>query len=794
MSEVEFRLNDLVITIQCNENDIMKDIINKFIIKTQSDLDINSLSFIYGGEKINVETTFSENLKFNDKDSKKMVILVYLNIEKKDDSNLYINSREIICPTCGEGACIDIKDYKISFYGCKNDHKIDNTLLDEYEKSQIIDQSKIICQICKLNNKKETYNNEFYKCCSCKINICPICIIKHDNSHNIIKFDVINYLCDLHHCKYNSYCKSCKKNICVECEQIHQNHNILYYGKLLPKIDSLKLKLDELRKYIDEFKININSIVNILNEEVESLEKFYKINSGIILNYDVKNLNYELLKNINSVNNFNINIIKDLSKVNEDNNMFNKCKNIINIYKKIKDKDYIEIKVNDNNEEKENKKIIYDIEDFNKKVPIFGKQFVENNKEKCYIIYNNRKYRLQSYFKFEKNGLNELELQEVEQLKNLSYMFTYVYSIKNFNFLSELDLSNVENISYMFAATNINDLKSISGWNTRNIKDMRGLFCLEYEKIPNSTTDLNPLKNWDVSNVEDMSFMFGGRKIISLKSLEKWELFKAKSLEGMFRKCEFLNGLEGIENWNLFSCKNIKDMFYQCKGIKSLVSLKYWDTSKIENMSRLFYENNIESLKGLENWNLSNCINFNEIFKDCKLIEDLSPIQNWLNFSIYQNNEHFSSTFNPMPLLNQNNQNKNCNLFTNQNNQNNNCNLFTNQNNRNNNCNLFTNQNNQNNNCGNVAQNEILKSMESMFENCSSIKSVIPLENWEIIKFNNFKYLFKNCKSIEDFSPLSKWKFRSSKETTDIFSGTSQKGVNQVNINKPKKVYGNLFG
>ena len=460
-------------------------------------------------------------------------------------------------------------------------------------------------------------------------------------------------------------------------------------------------------------------------------------------------MNYELLKNINTVDNFNINIIKDLVKVNEDNNIINKFKNIYNIYKKINDKDYIEIKVNDNNEDKENKKIIYDIEDFNKMVPIFGKQFVENNKEKCYIIYNNRKYRLQNYFKFEKNGLNEIELQEVDQLKNLSYMFTFAFSIKNFNFLSEWDLSNVENISYMFAATNINDLRPVSGWNTKNIKNMTGLFCLEYDKTPNSITDLNPLKNWDVSNVEDMSFMFGGRKISSLKSLERWELFKIKSLEGMFRKCEFLNGLEGIENWNLFSCKNIKDMFYQCKGIKSLVSLKYWDTSKIENMSRLFYGNDLESLEGLENWNLTKCINFNEIFKDCKLVEDLSPIKNWLIPKLQQ----FSSTFRPMPIQNK---------------------FYGN---------LFG------------PKDEILKSMASMFENCSSIKSVIPIENWEIKEFNNFNYLFKNCKSIEDFSPLSKWKFRSSKEATDIFVGTNQKGVNQVNINGPKKkTYGNLFG
>ena len=117
MSIVEFRFNDSVTTIQCDENDKMKDIIEKFIIKTQ--LEINSLSFIYGGEKINVETTFSENLKFNDKDSKKMVILVYLIAKRPDNSNLYINSREIICPTCGERACIDIKITKFLFMDVK---------------------------------------------------------------------------------------------------------------------------------------------------------------------------------------------------------------------------------------------------------------------------------------------------------------------------------------------------------------------------------------------------------------------------------------------------------------------------------------------------------------------------------------------------------------------------------------------------------------------------------------------------------------------------------------------------
>ena len=46
-----------------------------------------------------------------------------------------------------------IKDYKISLFECKNGHKIDNLSFDEFEKTQNIDLSKIICNICKKNPK-----------------------------------------------------------------------------------------------------------------------------------------------------------------------------------------------------------------------------------------------------------------------------------------------------------------------------------------------------------------------------------------------------------------------------------------------------------------------------------------------------------------------------------------------------------------------------------------------------------------------------------------------------------------
>ena len=86
-----------------------------------------------------------------------MNILLYLN-EDFNNTQKIIRSKDIICPKCGEICLLKINDYKISFYDCKKEEKLNNILLDEYEYIQKIDQSKIICDDCKYTNKSNTYN------------------------------------------------------------------------------------------------------------------------------------------------------------------------------------------------------------------------------------------------------------------------------------------------------------------------------------------------------------------------------------------------------------------------------------------------------------------------------------------------------------------------------------------------------------------------------------------------------------------------------------------------------------
>ena len=145
--------------IKCNTSDKMEDIINHFIIKIYKD---NKIDFLYNGDKINENLKFYEQADENDYERKKLYILVCDNNENNNNNNKIIKTKYIICPLCKENTLFNIKDYKINVCKCKNNHSINNLSLREFAKTQIIDYSTIICDICQKESMANINNNEFY--------------------------------------------------------------------------------------------------------------------------------------------------------------------------------------------------------------------------------------------------------------------------------------------------------------------------------------------------------------------------------------------------------------------------------------------------------------------------------------------------------------------------------------------------------------------------------------------------------------------------------------------------------
>ena len=319
MAEVIFNYEGIITKIQCHITDKMSQIISKFIIKTKEKGD--NLFYLYNGNKINKELSFIDQANVLDKNRKKMNIIV-----NKNEEDIYqtkeILSKDVICPECKESILLNVKNFKINLYGCKNNHQINNLILNNFEESQKIDISKIVCEICHINNKNKTHNNEFYICNTCNKNICPLCKSNHDQNHIIINYNDKNYLCSKHNDSFIKFCKTCYKDICIICENEHINHYIINLNKLLINKNELIKSSEELKNIIDKFKYKISIIKEILDSIINIIERYHKLNNYIINNYNINKRNFHKLQNLNNLKINNEMIIAKLNNIINSNKIF----------------------------------------------------------------------------------------------------------------------------------------------------------------------------------------------------------------------------------------------------------------------------------------------------------------------------------------------------------------------------------------------------------------------------------------------------------------------------------------
>ena len=599
MLSIKFTFNGIETIIQCKKEDKMKDICNRYLSKIEI-LDINSLIFLYGGEKINLNLTVGELANSTNINRNEMNILV-CEIQKStinDDKNLKNKSKEIICPKCYENCKIQIKDYKIKLFDCKNDHELNNLSFEEFNNSQFINESIITCNNCNNINKNKTYNKQFFKCITCNNNLCPLCKSIHNDTHKVLDYDKKNYICNIHNDSYISYCNKCKINLCMQCEIKHECHEIIYFKKILPNEEEIKKNINEFRKSINELKNNINQIINILNTVIENLEIYFTINYDMIKNYKIENRNYNILYNINEIKNNCIS--KEIKKIINENSVINRFKNIFDIYNimnnnkdinngNINKKDEINKDLNDNNQIT----IKYKINKDENKIKIFGKNFVENNKEKCKIICNNIFYDLTEYFdisSYDKNNdIFEINLFGINNIINMSFMFHECKELLSLNDIYKIDTKNTFDMKYMF-------------YN-----------CFSLLSIPD-------ISIWDTSKVTDMSFMFEGcNKLTLLPDISKWKTNNIKDMSHMFALCSSLSLLPDISKWNTDKIEDMRMMFYSCSSLKSLPDISKWNTENVNNMNYMFQNCKILlSIPDISKWNINNVINMNDIFLGCR--------------------------------------------------------------------------------------------------------------------------------------------------------------------------------
>ena len=593
MYEVSFVYKGEETIIQGHNSEKMKDIFKKFNAKSL--ININSVFFLYNGEIINDELTINDLPKPN-LDINKISILVYdKNTNTSIQNKGLVKSKEIICPECKQNCLFKFDGVNtINLYGCKNNHEKE-ILIEEFENTQNIDASKIIC--CNYNNcnnnKFKSYNKQFYRCLTCKNNLCLLCKSTHDQSHYIIDYDKINYFCDIHNDLFTSYCKNCKKNLCMLCENEHNkdnnNHNIIDYKRLIENKNELNNEMNKFKKKIDKFNDDIKKIIELLSDVVKKMNIYYEINNNLVNNYEPQNKNFEILQNIKEIKN-NI-LMKDIDEIINEKNIIYKFEKIMQItnnidsneviirYKILNDinnqmSDYPNSFISNNpmqgigpmnmgmiNNPMEGMGMLNNpMQNMGmKEVSIFGKRFIENNEKNCQFIYEGKKYNLKENIYVSNNkDMIEIRLIGINNITNICGMFEKCSSLVSITGISKIKTSKITNMSSLFDSNK--SLKLI-----------------------------DDISKWDTSNVTNISSLFRNcESLISIPDISKWNTRRVLYMNDIFRICTSLQTLPDISKWDTSQVMYMNGLFSFCSSLKSLPDISKWKTDNVILMMEYF--------------------------------------------------------------------------------------------------------------------------------------------------------------------------------------------------------------
>ena len=217
------------------------------------------------------------------------------------------------------------------------------------------------------------------------------------------------------------------------------------------------------------------------------------------------------------------------------------------------------------------------------------------------------------------SDLSSLANWDVANVTNMDGMFNGD-QINNLSPLANWNTIHVTNMSNMFSANQISDLSALANWNTGNVINMTNMFG------SNQIISLSPLAKWDVSHVTDMGYMFENNRISDLRGLSNWNVSHAQLMALMFKGNQISN-LSPLANWDVSNMTNMFDMFEQ-NQISDLSPISNWNVNNVTNMGNMFVNNQISDLNPLAKWDVSNVIVMDEMFRNNQ-ISNVSPLVNW---------------------------------------------------------------------------------------------------------------------------------------------------------------------
>ena len=558
MAEVTFNLNGNKTKIKCKNEDLMKDICQKFA--KENSIDISNMLFLYKGNKINPNSTFIQQISTGDKMKNRLsinCIAIKRKIEtQKKSKGDHIRQSVILKKRNSFKDKIPVNEIRRSIKSLKKKVEINDIPHSSFTLPKVEEQ--IPKKEERLNTDLGIFDN-YFRNYTVNTDIFNIPARNTENQDNNLN--------DIQDIK--------EKND----RNLTEATNIIIDSKLPTKppikIESIEKEMNQFEAKFESINNKIKEIINYLNQISQNINEFYEETYDKMIDSEIFKKDEEIIGNLKYMIACCENFLGDIDKSIEDNKITNISEtfnHLMNTYKEAH-KDIIKYKINEGDKE----------------IRIFSGNFVLNNWDNCKIVCEDKEYPLTEKFNLEnyKKGEKflEIKLKVFRDMKDISFMFSDCTNLVSISKLLSWNMENIISMKGMFAGcTSLVSLPDLSVIKTNKVKNFRGIFagC-------ESLTSLTDISQWNTDNVTDMQYMFNN--CLSLKTLpdiSHWNTRNVTDMRFMFCNCKSLIALPDISKWNVKKVTNMQSIFEGCSSLISLPNINKWDIGKKADMKNMF--------------------------------------------------------------------------------------------------------------------------------------------------------------------------------------------------------------
>ena len=302
-------------------------------------------------------------------------------------------------------------------------------------------------------------------------------------------------------------------------------------------------------------------------------------------------------------------------------------------------------------------------------IKIFGKIFVQNNIDKCIMVYRNKILPLQEYIKIEKCEKEKFEILLIDfaEISEEGFIFSKCNILKDKKEDKKENISTNEKPRKHKTENKETENKEkesniiFSGLESENNNYINKNFINENQGIHYKNKSINESNSKNkINEINDMLltlkiiskgqkntnkdynsfFIENSNSILSItKDIKECDLILNNKYDSKFNDItltHLFNGytlLYSLLDKNKVCTNKIKDMsfmFYDCNSLLSFTDLTKWNKSKITGINSMFYKcSSLISIPDISRFNTNDIEDMSSVFNGCSSLISLPDISKW---------------------------------------------------------------------------------------------------------------------------------------------------------------------